>query len=97
MERILIFAQTNIGPALNSLPKPAADEGKIRIAIAQILIVAGIVAVLMVAIGGLRYVFSRGNPDQVAQAKNTIIYAIVGLVICLFALSIIRFVTGRLL
>ncbi len=61
-----------------------------------IIFVSGSIAVLMIVIGGLRYAISNGDPQGIANAKNTIIYAIVGLVIALMAEAILRFVLQRL-
>ena len=56
------------------------------------LFLVGAISVIMVIIGGLRYVISGGNTANVGAAKNTILYAIVGLVISLLAYAIINFV-----
>lgn len=55
-------------------------------------IVVGVVSVIMIIIGGFRYIISNGDSNGVQGAKNTILYAIVGLVIVLFAQVIVRFV-----
>lgn len=55
-------------------------------------IVVGVVSVIMIIVGGFRYIISGGDSSSVQGAKNTILYAIVGLVIVLFAQVIIRFV-----
>ncbi len=55
-------------------------------------IVVGTVSVIMIIIGGFRYIISGGDSTGVTAAKNTILYAIVGLVIVLFAQVIVRFV-----
>jgi hypothetical protein len=55
-------------------------------------VVVGAVSVIMIIIGGFRYIISGGDSSGVSGAKNTILYAIVGLVIVLFAQVIIRFV-----
>lgn len=55
-------------------------------------IVVGAVSVIMIIIGGFRYVVSGGDSGGVSGAKNTILYAIVGLIIVLFAQVIVRFV-----
>lgn len=55
-------------------------------------VVVGAVSVIMIIIGGFRYVVSNGDSNGVQGAKNTILYAIVGLVIVLFAQLIVRFV-----
>ena len=58
-------------------------------------IIVGAVSVIMIIIGGLRYITSSGDSAAVTSAKNTILYAIVGLVIVIFAQAIIAFVVGR--
>jgi len=58
-------------------------------------IIGGAVAVVMIVIGGLRYVFSGGDSNGLSGAKNTILYAIVGLVIILFAQTIVKFVLTK--
>lgn len=50
------------------------------------------ISLLMIVIGGLRYILAKGDPNGTAQAKNTIIYAVVGLVITMAAYSIVTFV-----
>jgi len=55
-------------------------------------IVVGAISVIMIIIGGFRYVVSNGDSNGVSGAKNTILYAIVGLVIVLFAQVIVKFV-----
>jgi len=55
-------------------------------------IVVGTVSVVMIIIGGFRYIISGGDSNGVSGAKNTILYAIVGLVIVLFSQVIVRFV-----
>ena len=58
--------------------------------------VIGLIAVVYLIVGGLTYIMSAGNQEKVTQAKNTIIYAIVGIVIAIAALSIKNFVADRL-
>lgn len=55
-------------------------------------IVVGSVSVIMIIIGGFRYIISGGDSSGVSGAKNTILYAVVGLVIVLFAQVLVRFV-----
>ena len=47
----------------------------------------------MVIYGGLRYVISRGDASQVKAAKDTILYAVAGVVVAIVAFAIIKFVT----
>ena len=54
--------------------------------------VVGVIAVIMIIVGGLRYITSGGDAGNVSTAKNTIIYALVGLVIVALAQLIVHFV-----
>jgi hypothetical protein len=58
-------------------------------------LVVGIVSVIMIIIGGLKYITSGGDSGNVTGAKNTILYAIIGLVIVALAQIIVKFVLGR--
>ena len=55
----------------------------------------GIVSVIMLIIGGFRYATSNGDSNQVTAAKNTIMYAVIGLVIAMFAYAIVNFVLAK--
>lgn len=55
-------------------------------------VVVGVVAVIMIIIGGLRYITSGGSDTSVTGAKNTILYAIIGLIIVALAQILVRFI-----
>ena len=57
-----------------------------------ILLVVGLISVIMLVYGGLRYILSGGDSKKVTNAKNTILYAIIGLIISLLAFAIVNFV-----
>lgn len=57
--------------------------------------IVGIIAIIMMIIGGLRYITSGGDSNSVNSAKNTILYAAVGLVIVAMAQAIVRFVVDK--
>lgn len=57
--------------------------------------IVGAICVVMIIIGGFRYVTSGGDSNNVSGAKNTILYAIVGLIIVAFAQVIVQFVLQR--
>lgn len=61
-----------------------------------ILYIVGILAVIMLIIGGIRYIVSGGDSKKVTDAKNTILYAIIGLIICFLAYAIVNFVIAAL-
>ena len=58
--------------------------------------IVGALSLLVITISGLRYVISAGDPKRTAQAKEGIIYAIVGLVVAISAEAIVTFVVGGL-
>jgi hypothetical protein len=58
-------------------------------------IIVGIIAVIMIIIGGFKYITSGGDSGNVTGAKNTILYAIVGLVIVALAQFVVKFVLAK--
>jgi uncharacterized membrane protein len=59
-------------------------------------IVVGIVSVIMIIVAGFRYITSAGDSNGITAARNTLIYAIVGLIIVAFAQIIVKFVLVRI-
>ena len=57
-----------------------------------LLFIVGAIAVIMIVIGGLRYVISGGDASQVQAAKNTILYPLVGIIIAILAYAAVNFV-----
>jgi len=58
-------------------------------------LLVGIVSVIMIIMGGFKYITSGGNDANVAGAKNTIVYAVIGLVVVALAQFIVRFVLTK--
>jgi hypothetical protein len=58
-------------------------------------VIVGIVAVIMIIIGGFRYITSGGAAEKITGAKNTILYALIGLIIVALAQIIVRFVLSK--
>ena len=58
-------------------------------------IVVGIVAVIMIVVGGFKYITSGGDSGNITSAKNTIVYAVIGLVIVALAQFIVKFVLNK--
>lgn len=57
--------------------------------------IVGIVSVIMIIYGGFKYITSGGDSSKVTEAKNTIIYAVIGLVVVALAQFIVQFVLDR--
>lgn len=72
------------------------DTGVFKKITNTILYIVGIVAVIMLIIGGIKYVISGGDSKKVTDAKNTVLYAIIGLVIAFLAFAIVNFVITAL-
>lgn len=72
------------------------DGGALTTIVNAMLFIIGFLSVIMLIWGGLRYIISGGNAAAVTTAKNTILYAIVGLIIAIFAYAIVNFVIGSL-
>lgn len=79
----------------------SADDGQagfkklIKKVINIFSIVIGTVAVIMIIIGGFRYIISGGDSSATKGAKDTIMYAVIGLVVVLFAQVIVIFVLSN--
>ena len=72
------------------------DGGVLSTIVNTMLFIIGFLSVIMLIFGGLRYIISGGNAAAVTAAKNTILYAIVGLIIAILAYAIVNFVIGSL-
>ncbi|MDO8336594.1 MAG: hypothetical protein Q7T74_07540 [Candidatus Saccharibacteria bacterium] len=57
-----------------------------------LLFIAGIIAVVVIVIGGLRYVLSNGDAGAASKARNAILYAVIGLVVAIMAYAIVNFI-----
>lgn len=78
----------------NTLPKVDANNALAN-GISIFFGILGAIAFLVIVIAGLNMVLSEGNPDKVSRAKNTIIYAAVGLVIAASASLIVSAVLNK--
>lgn len=84
----------------NLLPNtdlPAVDAGSAQLQdiLSVVFGLAGIIAFFVVIIAGFQFVISSGDPQKVSKARQTILFAVVGLVVCSAAFTIVRFVVGR--
>lgn len=61
-----------------------------------VLYIVGFISVIMLIWGGIRYIISGGDSKKITDAKNTILYAILGLIIVFFAYAIVNFVLNAI-
>ena len=62
-----------------------------------VLLIVGLISVIMLVYGGLRYILSGGDSKKVTDAKNTILYALIGLIISMLAYAIVHFVLNSVI
>ncbi len=72
------------------------DTGVFKQITNTLIYIVGIIAVIMLVFGGIKYVVSGGDAKKVTDAKNTVLYAIIGLVIAFVSYAIVTFVISAL-
>lgn len=89
------FSQVLSDQDIPNVPKGGLGSTQISSALQMVFAIFAAVAVLVIAISAFRIVISRGNPQDVSRARDSIIFAIIGLVISMAAFSIVTFVVER--
>jgi Type IV secretion system pilin len=99
MELILRFAAATCGPGVGTnpygLPETCATNNEIQTAFYVGFGIIGGLAFLFLVIAGIRYVFSKGEPDAVQKAKNEIKYCLIGLLIAAFGAAAVNIIVGK--
>jgi len=93
-------ADLQFGGQANCQTSRQNTQNKVNSLITNIInifsVIVGIVAVIMIIIGGFRYIVSGGDSGNVTNAKNTILYALIGLVIVAFSQFVVKFILGKI-
>lgn len=93
-----VFAQNSIQDGINTaqgdgVPTTLFGEGSIFTTIVNVMLfIIGAISVVMLIWGGIRYTTSGGASSAVTSAKNTIMYAIIGLVVAFLAFAVVNWV-----
>lgn len=92
-----VIASSISGTATDwGLPNVAASDVTLAgIMNSVVFPIAGVVAVIFIIIGGILFAISQGDPGKVKNARNTIIYSVVGLVVIIMAFAIVQLILGR--
>lgn len=69
--------------------------GAVKRVIDLFLFGIGVIAIIMIIHSGLKYIMSRGNPEAIKAAKDTLLYSVVGLVVALASYAIVGFILSR--
>ena len=105
IEKVLYFATGNANTTINEsggsysystgIPKVNAGTSELQSILSITFGIVAAIAVLIIVIAGFKYVTSTGKSENAARARETIIYAVVGLVISLSAEAIVAFVLSK--
>ena len=71
--------------------------GSITGVINGVIAVLGLVCVVVMIIGGVNYMTSAGDAGKVKKGKDTILYGLIGLVVCVLAFALVNFVIGNII
>src|SRR5690606_2493076 len=66
----------------SSVPRASLGSSTVETVLKAVFGFAGAIAMIMIVIGGFKYITSLGNAQNIAKAKDTILYAVIGLVVC---------------
>ena len=87
--------------AANGCPNTNTDVAELPDVVVNILYaiiaVSGLIAIVFVIVGGIQYMTSAGDPGKIKKAKDTILYAVIGLVICVLAFAIVNFTISNII
>ena len=72
------------------------DEGVFKVVVNVLLFIVGAISVIMLIFGGIRYTTSGGDQGSVTSAKNTVMYAVIGIIVSILAYAIVNFVVGAI-
>lgn len=79
-------------------PLTATDMSEVFAQVINALLLwAGAVALLFIIIGGFRFIVSMGNAEGVEKARNTVLYAVLGLILIFLAYLVVAYMLGDLL
>ncbi len=88
----------NLNPPAIPNPLLSFEPGNILAQIINTLLVwGGAIALLFIIIGGFRFIISMGNPDSIEKARQTVVYAILGLILVFVSYLIVSYLLGNLL
>lgn len=96
MKETLIHLLAQVDPAEVNIPKAGANDINVQVILQLVFMFAGAICVLVITIAGLSYVLSTGDPQKAAKAKDSILYAVIGLSISILAYAIVTFVLKEL-
>ena len=97
-----IIYQIAEGVVVDKRPDTVGEQGNTLVSnvtgiINAVIGVLGLVCVVVMIIGGVNYMISSGDAGKVKKAKDTILYGLIGLVVCVLAFALVNWVIGSIL
>lgn len=90
------FIAESINTQVENINNGGDVKNNVANGITVAFVMAAIVAVILIIIGGVNYAMSQGDPSKTKKAKDTIIYSMIGLVVVALAFAIVRFIVDKL-
>jgi hypothetical protein len=84
------ISSTDIG-----IPKVTANDTTLEQIVGSVFLMIGSIAVFFLLVGAARYATANGEQNKIGQAKNTILYALVGVVLSALGFTVVQFVIGK--
>ena len=91
-----IITKFAIDPIPDPNPGPGLEKSVVQI-LNAIIGILGFVCVVVIIIGGVNYMTSSGEASKVNKAKDTILYGVIGLIVCVLAFAIVNFVINSII
>lgn len=90
---IVLFAAQVAPP--DGIIKQDLDDATLKNVFNVVLALAGAIGVAFVVFGGIKYMLSQGDANDIKQAKDTILYALVGIVVVVISFMLVNYVIGN--
>ena len=91
-----LFQQLAVTADQIGIPKVEANDTALQQAVGGAFLAIGSIAVFFLLVGAARYVTSNGEQGKITQAKNAILYSLVGIAISALGFTIVQFIIGRI-
>ena len=96
MNSLYLFSAALVTKDEVNIPKTDVTNATVENVLQIVFGTMGAIALIIIILAGIKFITSQGNPEGLTKARNTIIYAAVGLAVSIGALAIVTFVVGRL-
>ena len=95
MNSLKLFAAGLLGEADKlGIPTKTANAAGLKSILDVIYMIAGVIAVIVMIVAAISYVTSSGDANKVKKAKDTIVYALIGLFLVIFAFTLTAYIAG---